>query len=228
MLTYSRPPYRRGVDPSCYAILWWWWCMRSWTQLLYIVLAGLGVSTLVRHGSSHVRGGWSADFHRLILPWEGTFLLEGRVTRAALLHGSADFRFLEGRRDGISRLPHCAEPYSRPSWGIKLEKGGFDGCLFPITFPVTVGLGGSMVDTLNALASVPTSGGGRRFCAQGPPIRSIHSRTRRSQPIEPLPTRRTLFPCTRPRSTSSPADHVSMSERRVGALIYLWTLLLWA
>ena len=24
-LTYSRPPYRRGLEPSCYRVLWWWW-----------------------------------------------------------------------------------------------------------------------------------------------------------------------------------------------------------
>jgi len=47
----------------------------------------------------------------------------------------------------------------------------FDGCSFPITFPVTVGLGGNMADALNARASVPTTCGGRRFYARGPMIR---------------------------------------------------------
>jgi len=50
----------------------------------------------------------------------------------------------------------------------------FNGCLFPITFPVTVGLGGSMEDALNALASVLATGGGRRFCARDPSIRLRH------------------------------------------------------
>jgi len=37
---------------------------------------------------------------------------------------------------------------------------------------VTVGLGGSMVVALNALASIPMTGSGGRFCARGPSIRS--------------------------------------------------------
>jgi len=41
------------------------------------------------------------------------------------------------------------------------------GACSPITLPVTVGLGGSMAVTLNALASVPSTGGGERFCARG-------------------------------------------------------------
>ena len=44
--------------------------------------------------------------------------------------------------------------------------------MFPITLPVTDGLGGSAVGALNALAPVPVSGGGRRPCARGPPIRT--------------------------------------------------------
>ena len=41
-------------------------------------------------------------------------------------------------------------------------------------FPVTVGLGGSMAERLNALVSVPATGGGRRFCARDPSIRMSH------------------------------------------------------
>jgi len=41
-----------------------------------------------------------------------------------------------------------------------------------ITLPVSVGLGGSMAVALNALASVPATGGGGCFCARGPSIRS--------------------------------------------------------
>ena len=43
--------------------------------------------------------------------------------------------------------------------------------MFPITLPVTDGLGESAAGALNALAPIPVSGGGRRPCARGPPIR---------------------------------------------------------
>ena len=39
------------------------------------------------------------------------------------------------------------------------ESGGLTGACCPITLPVTVGLGGSMAVALNALVSVPTTGG---------------------------------------------------------------------
>jgi len=44
--------------------------------------------------------------------------------------------------------------------------------LFPITLPVTDGLGENAAGALNALVPVPVSGGGRRPCARGPPIRT--------------------------------------------------------
>jgi len=44
--------------------------------------------------------------------------------------------------------------------------------LFPITLPVTDGLGENAVGALNALVPVPTSGGGRRPCARDLPIRT--------------------------------------------------------
>jgi hypothetical protein len=49
------------------------------------------------------------------------------------------------------------------------------GACSPITLPVTVGLGGSMAATLNALAPVPMTDGGERFCARGSPIRLTFS-----------------------------------------------------
>ena len=125
---------------------------------------------------------------------------------------------LEGCRDGRSRLLLCVELYVCPSWGIKLEKFGFDGCLFPIMLPITVGLGGSIADELNALAFVPAIGGR---------IHSSHYRIRRSQLVEPLSIRRTLFPCSRPWSTSKPGDYVCKSERQVRVSIYLRIPPLW-
>ena len=44
------------------------------------------------------------------------------------------------------------------------KSGDLTGACSPITLPMTVGLGGSMADALNALASVPATGGGGRFC----------------------------------------------------------------
>jgi hypothetical protein len=46
------------------------------------------------------------------------------------------------------------------------------GACSPITLPMTVGLGGSMAVTLNALASVPmTGGGGALLCSR--PVDSL-------------------------------------------------------
>jgi len=50
--------------------------------------------------------------------------------------------------------------------------GDLTGACSPITLPVTVGLGGSMAVTLNALTPVLVTGGRERFCALGTPIRS--------------------------------------------------------
>ena len=56
-------------------------------------------------------------------------------------------------------------------WG-RLQKERQDRCLFPITLPVTDGLGENVAGALNALVPVPVSGGGRRPCARGLPIRT--------------------------------------------------------
>ena len=129
---------------------------------------GLGVSTLVRRDSHHVPSGWSADFYRSILPGEEACLLEGLAARTTLLCRSADPERLEGCRDRILLLLHCAELYFSPILRIKLEKVEIWQVL-----PVTVGLGESMAVALNALAPVPATGGGERFCAQGLPICSM-------------------------------------------------------
>jgi len=42
--------------------------------------------------------------------------------------------------------------------------------------------------------------------------------------IEPLLIRTTLFPCSRPRSTSSFGDYVCKRERRIRASTYMWVL----
>ena len=76
---------------------------------------------------------------------------------------------LEGCRDGVLRLLHCVESYLHPTLGIKLEKSGdLTGACSPIMLPVTVGLGGSMAVTLNALASVPMIGSGEALLRSRP------------------------------------------------------------
>ena len=67
---------------------------------------------------------------------------------------------MEGCHDEILRLLYCTGLYLSSILRIKLEKRGFDGCILPIMFPVTIGLGGSMSVALNALASIPTICGG--------------------------------------------------------------------
>jgi len=101
------------------------------------------------------------------------------------------------------------------------------GACSPITLPVTIELGGSMAVALNALAFVPATRGGGRFCARGHQFARRYFRTRRSLAIELLSICWTLFPCSRPWSTPCPGDHIFMSERRAGASICLWILSLW-
>ena len=48
----------------------------------------------------------------------------------------------------------------------RLQKERWDGCLFPITLPVTCVLGGEASGAFNAPARVRASGGGRRPCAR--------------------------------------------------------------
>ena len=57
-------------------------------------------------------------------------------------------------------------------WWARLQKEWLDGCLFPITLPVTVRLGESAAGALNALVPVPASCGGRRPHARGPLTRT--------------------------------------------------------
>ena len=85
---------------------------------------------------------------------------------------SADFGRLEGGLDETFRPPCCALPYSDSFGGQGCKKERLDGCLFPITLPVTVRLGENAAGALNALVPVPASGGGRRPCARGLSIRT--------------------------------------------------------
>jgi len=101
------------------------------------------------------------------------------------------------------------------------------GACSSITFHMTIGLGGSMAVALNALASVPTTGDGGRFCARGPSARSSYFCIRRSLAIEPLSIRRTPFLCSRPRPTPGHGDQAFLLEHRFGASTYMWPISLW-
>jgi len=85
---------------------------------------------------------------------------------------SADFGCLEGGRDKTFQPSRCALPCSGLSGGQGCKKERLDGCLLPITLPMTVGLRENMAGALNALVPVPASGGGRRPCARGLLIRT--------------------------------------------------------
>ena len=94
--------------------------------------------------------------------------MSGRGSDAlqCLVIQSADLGCLEGilirRSILVSRVLTC--PGSFGGEGCKKERR--DGCLFPITLPVTSVLGGKATGALNALALVRASGGGRRPCAR--------------------------------------------------------------
>jgi len=129
----------------------------------------------------------------------------GSGTAHGLTNRCNDFGRLEGGRDATSRLSHYAWPYSSSSEGIKLRKGGLDGCSLPITIPMTVRLGENTVGTLNALVPVPATGGGRRPCARGLSIHTSHFRIRRSLSI---------------RASVDSHDPFSMLEAMVGFVLW--------
>jgi len=96
----------------------------------------------------------------------------GSGAAQSLAEQSTDFGRLEGGLDGTFRPPHCALPCSGSFGGQGCKKERLDGCLFPITLPMTDGLGENAAGALNAQVPVPPSGDGRRPCARG---LSIHS-----------------------------------------------------
>ena len=130
---------------------------------------GSCMCTFARRRSRHVRSGWSADFRRSILPWEAACMLEGLAARATLSYGSVDLIVSRGALRDITPVVRYGL-YLSPILRIKLKKGGFDGAQSPITFPMTIGLGGSMSVVLNALPSVPATGGGGTLLHQGYPL----------------------------------------------------------
>ena len=123
---------------------------------------------------------------------------------------SADFGRLEGGRDMTFRPPHCVLPYSGSSGGQGCKKGRLDGCLLPITLPVTVGLGENVAGTLNDLVPVPASGGWRRPCARGLLIRMSQFRIRR------LPFTRAIADSHDHFSTFKAMVVVTLQQSRVG------------
>jgi len=94
------------------------------------------------------------------LPWEGACLLEGQAARVALLCGALTLNVSRGVVMGYyacCTVPGCTFLQLKD----KVEKSwNLTGARSPIMLPVTVGLGGSMTVALNALASVPATGGG--------------------------------------------------------------------
>ena len=135
---------------------------RAFPELIPCVSTGIGssVRTLVCHDSRHVWTGWSADFYCSILPWEGAWMLEGPAAQAALLYMSTDLTVSRGVLIGY--YAYCTVPdvlFSNLEDKAR-KRGDLMGARSPFTFPMSVGLGGSMSVALNALASVPVTGGG--------------------------------------------------------------------
>jgi len=98
---------------------------------------------------------------------------------------SADLGCLEGvlirRSIPVSRA--LTRPGSFGGEGCKKERR--DGCLFPITLPVTSVLGGEASGALNALALVRASGGGWRPCARRHRLARARFRIRRWLALDP-------------------------------------------
>ena len=160
MLTYSRPPYRRDLELSCLGTLMMitrapesYSCAPSRTGLsvarLYVMAAA--VSEWLR-----CRPSPPGPSPRRSTPARGSGAAQSFTEQ------SADFGRLEGGLDGTFRPPRCTLPYSGSFDGQGCKKERLDTCLFPITLPVTDGLGENAAGALNALVPVHASGGGRR------------------------------------------------------------------
>ena len=96
-------------------------------------------------------------------------MFEGQVPHKALLSKALTSGVSRGFGWDVPTVSLCpAMPWL--VWRARLQKERLDGCLLPITLPVTDGLGENAAGALNAMVPVPASGGGRRPCARGLPI----------------------------------------------------------
>ena len=98
-------------------------------------------------------------------------MFEGQVPHKALLSKALTSGVSRGFGWDVLTVSLCpAMPWL--VWRARLQKERLDGCLLPITLPVTDGLGENAAGALNVLVPVPASGGGRRPCARGLSIRT--------------------------------------------------------
>ena len=112
-----------------------------------------------------------AVLRRPTLLWEGTRLLEDPAPCKALPSRALTLGVSKGVLTG--RSDHLAVPCHALTCLVgKAAKERLDECLFPITLPVTDGLGENAAGALNALVPVPASNGGQHPCAQGLSIRT--------------------------------------------------------
>jgi len=147
----------------------------SWAYLLYIVwywILHMHARTLPQSS----RLGWLEHW----LPSPSPSLERSVHARGSDVTSGFDIwehwpYYLEGCSDGILRLLYITGSYLSPILRIKLERGDFTGARSPITFPMTVGLAGSMSVALNALASVTTIGGGGTLLRSRPDDSLRHS-----------------------------------------------------
>jgi len=124
---------------------------------------GLCMRTLVRRDSRRIWGGWSNDFCRLILLWKEHVCSRVQAYHWLSAYGSTDLISSRGLLMGYYA---CGAVPMRTffSW----ENADLTGARSPITLPMTVGLGGSMLVALNALTSIATTGGGATLLCSTP------------------------------------------------------------
>ena len=179
---------------------------------------GLTVGMPVRHAA--VESGWLRRCLSLPDSSQGrSVLARGSDAVQSPAGCSAEFGRLEGGHDETFHPPCCALSCSDSSGGQGCKKGRLDGCLLPITLPVTVGLGENATSALNALVPVPASGGGaaslRSRLVDSYELVSVFDGCRS---VEPQLIRMTLFRCSRLRTSSYLENRTCDQGRRVGGL----------
>ena len=124
------------------------------------------------------RNGWDVVSRRPIRPLEGSLSGRGSMPYIMLISGALTLDVSRGSRlDVPSLFPAPCHALGRSAG--RLQKDRWDGCLFPITPPVTCALGGEASGAFNAPARVRASGGGRRPCARRLLVRVSLFRIRR-------------------------------------------------
>jgi len=117
------------------------------------------------------RGGYGVIGRCPIRPRREPCSVEGRTPCIVTISGALTlYVSRRSRLDVPSSFPAPCHALGRSAG--RLQKDRWDGCMFPITPPVTCVLGGEASGAFNAPARVRVSGGGQCLCARRCPIRS--------------------------------------------------------